>query len=339
VVLKQKANGNPTSDNFEVKSVSLPQIKNEGDVLVHVLYLSVDPYMRGRIGSDSDKSSSNPLQPGEVIVGATVGEVISSNNSNFAVGDLVHAYSGWREYYVLQGNDITKINNSFGIPLEKYVGVMGMTGLTSYYGLVYVGEVKKGDQVLVSGGAGAVGSVVGQIAKIFGCRVVGIAGGKAKCKYMKEELEFDDVIDYKEEKDIKKALHTALPNGVDVYYDNVGGEISDSVIPLINRKARIVICGQISTYNMPNNVIPTGPRLLHHLLWKSAKMQGFLVQDFEDKDDQTFNQLGKWISEGKLKSKEDIVDGIDQAPSAFLKLFQGENFGKQVVKIGDRLTK
>jgi len=289
--------------------------------------------------SDSDKSSSKPLQPGDVIVGATVGEIISSNNSKFVCGDLVHAYSGWREYYVLPGNDVTKINNSFGIPLEKYVGVMGMTGLTSYYGLVYVGEVKKGDQVVVSGGAGAVGSVVGQIAKIYGCRVIGIAGGKDKCKYMKEDLLFDEVIDYKEEKDLKKALQKTLTHGVDVYYDNVGGEISDQIIPFINRKARIVICGQISTYNAANNIQPTGPRLLHHLLWKSAKMQGFLVQDFEDKDEQTFNQLGSWIAEGKLKSKEDVLDGIDQAPTAFLKLFKGENFGKQVVKIGDRLTK
>jgi len=274
-----------------------------------------------------------------VIVGETIGEVISSNNSKFVIGDIVTAFSGWREYYVLPGSEVTKINNSSRLPLEKYISVMGMPGLTAFYGLVYIAEVKQGDQVVVSGAAGAVGSLVGQMAKIFGCRVIGIAGGKAKCKFLKEELAYDEVIDYKEEKDLKAALQKTLPHGVDVYFDNVGGEVSDAVISLINRKARIVICGQISTYNAPDHGQPTGPRLLHHLLWKSAKMQGFLFKDFQEKDEQAFNQLRAWISEGKLKSKENIVDGLDKAPEAFIGLFRGENIGKQVVKVGDPLTK
>jgi len=339
VVLKQNANGIATKDNFEVQTVNLPVLRNHGEVLVHTLYLSVDPYIRGMIGTDPEKSLTTTLKPGEVIVGMTIGEIVESRNPKLLIGDIVRADSGWKEYYVLPGRDVTKINNNIGLPLEKYLSILGMPGLTAFHGLIHVAEIKQREHVVVSAGAGAVGSIVGQIAKIYGCRVVGIAGGKTKCKYMKAELGYDEVIDYKEEKDLNKALLKHLPHGVDIYYDNVGGEISDAVIPHINRKARIVIGGQMSTYNVSKDKELTGPRLLHHLLWKSAKMQGFLYSDFEEHHEKALKQLRAWIAEDRLESKEDVVEGIDHAPDAFVKLFKCESFGKQVVKVGDQLTK
>jgi NADPH-dependent curcumin reductase CurA len=333
VVLRKRAQGKPTVDNFEVVEADVPR-PAEGEVLVRTLVLSVDPYMRGRIGGDAGRSSSQPLDEGAVIVGATVGEVVESRSDAYQKGDIVHAYSGWREYYTKPAGDVERVHTEFGQPLEKFVGVLGMTGLTSYYGLVYVGQPKAGETVVVSGAAGAVGSVVVQVAKILGCRVVGLAGSPAKCEYLRE-LGADVAINYKTE-DVPSALDAAAPDGVDVYYDNTGGVITDAVLPRINRRARIVVCGQISDYNAEDGKPSLGPRLLHHLLWKSARMEGFLVQDFEEKDQETYARLAGWMNEGRLTSREDAVRGLDQAPAAFVRLFDGANFGKQVVLVADR---
>jgi len=298
---------------------------------VEVLVLSLDPYMRGRISSDPSKNSRGTVMPlGSVIPGASVGRVIASRAEGVPCGALVHCYSGWKAHYTALASQVDLIEDT-GLPLEKYVGVLGMTGLTSFYGLTYVGQAKAGETVVVSGAAGAVGSVVVQIARIYGCRVVAIASA-SKLDYL-HSLGVDAAIAYDQPAaELQVQLASALPGGVDVYFDNTGGTTSDLVIPLINKKARIVICGQISTYN---DVAPTmGPRLLHHLLWKSARMEGFLVQDFQDKDKETHAQLCTWIKEGKLKSREDVISGgLREAPKAFLKLFDGSNLGKLVIKM------
>jgi NADPH-dependent curcumin reductase CurA len=302
---------------------------NDGEVLIKVLYLSLDPAMRGWM--NEGRSYIPPVQIGEVMRAGGAGKVVASKHPSFIAGDFAYGTLGIQEYATLQGSDLTKLDTS-KISLPVYLGALGMPGMTAYFGLLDVGKAKAGDTVVVSGAAGAVGTVVGQIAKIKGCRVIGIAGGKAKCDYLVQDLGFDAAIDYKSE-DVKKALRQHCPKGVDVYFDNVGGDILDAVLTQLARHARIVICGAISQYNSTTGV--KGPANYMTLLVNRASMIGMVVFDYADRYPEAMQEMAVWIAAGKLKTREDIVSGIEKFPDTLLKLFKGENFGKLVLKVAD----
>jgi NADPH-dependent curcumin reductase CurA len=297
------------------------------EVLVRTLYLSVDPYMRGRM--NDRKSYIPPFAVNEVIKGGGIGEVVESRFPSLQPGDLVTGMLGWELYSVARAQELTKIDPKLK-PVTTALGMLGMPGLTAYFGLLDIGRPIEGETVVVSGAAGAVGMTVCQLARIKGCRVVGIAGSDEKNRYLERELSVDKTVNYKRD-DTFQALKNACPDGVDVYFDNVGGQISDAVLPLINKGARIPICGQISMYNL--ETLDVGPRVQPYLLVKSALMQGFIITDYASRFSEGINQLLRWYSEGKLKYAENIVEGFENAPRAFLGLFKGENLGKQLVKI------
>jgi NADPH-dependent curcumin reductase len=298
-----------------------------GEVLVKVLYISLDPAMRGWM--NEGKSYIPPVGLGEVMRAGGIGRVIASNDQSLAVGDTVVGLTGIQEYVIARAKELNRVDPRLA-PLPRYLGALGMPGITAYFGLLDICNPKEGETVVVSGAAGAVGAVVGQIAKIKGCRVVGIAGGADKCSYLIEELGFDAAIDYKNE-DVYKALKQHCPKGIDVYFDNVGGEILDIVLSLLARRARISICGAISQYNNLEGV--QGPKNYLSLLVNHARMEGFVVFDYAARYGEAMEALGKWMAEGKLKAREDIVEGIENFPEALLKLFTGENFGKLVLKV------
>ena len=326
--LVSRPNGTPTADNFKIVDAATPTPK-DGEVLVRALYLSVDPYMRGRM---SDRPSyTPPFQLNETMGGANVAQVVESKFDGLQKGDIVMGHLLWQKYAVAPGKELLKVDPNRA-PISTALGVLGMTGLTAYFGLLKLTEPKAGETVVVSGAAGAVGSVVGQLAKIKGCRVVGIAGSDEKNDYLRDELGFDATINYKQG-DVAASLAEACPNGIDVYFDNVGGEISDAVLALINHGARISICGQISMYNLEKP--DEGPRVQPILLTKSAKMQGFIVSDFAADFAEGREQLTQWFEAGQLKYAENIVEGFDNTPDAFLGLFEGDNTGKQLVKVGE----
>lgn len=318
----------PTYENFELVTNSLPTI-NEGELLIRTIYLSVDPYMRGRM--NGVKTYVDPFQLNEVLIGGVVGEVVESKNNDFKTGEIVEGRLGWSDFSVSNGSNIRKIDPTLA-PISTSLGVVGMPGLTAYFGLLDIGKAKEGETVVISGAAGAVGMVAGQIAKIKGCRVIGIAGSEEKVNYLSNQLGFDQTINYKTE-NVLDALKAACPSGVDIYFDNVGGEISDAVIKLINYKARIIVCGQISQYN--NEQIETGPRIQGQLIQRSALMQGFIVSDYADRFGEGYRQLGKWVKEGRLQYRENVVDGLENAPDAFIGLFRGDNIGKQLVRVSE----
>jgi len=320
-----RPSGLPSSDNFQLVESDIPQ-PNDGEVLIRTTYISVDPYLRGRMREG--KSYVPPFELGQVIQSGVVGEVLESRSGAFKPGDIVAGMGGWELYNVINARELRKVPPGF--PPSTSLGVLGITGLTAYFGLLDIGQPKEGETVLVSGAAGAVGMTVCQIAKIKGCRVVGIAGGAEKTRYLSEELGVDAVVDYKAG-NVSEALKNSCPKGVDVYFDNVGGEISDAVMPLINHAARIVICGLISIYN--DLQLNTGMRPQPFLLINSALMQGFIVTDYEARFFEGVMQLGKWFAEGKLKHAESIVEGFENTPAAFIGLFKGENLGKQIVRI------
>lgn len=326
--LVSRPQGKPTTDNFKIVDAPMP-VPQDGEALVRALYLSVDPYMRGRM-SDR-KSYVPPFGLNETIGGAAVGQVVESKFDGLKTGDIVMGHLLWQRYATAPGKELLKIDPQRA-PITTALGVLGMTGLTAYFGLLEIGQPREGETVVVSGAAGAVGSVVGQIAKIKNCRVVGIAGSDEKTAYLREELGFDAAINYKTE-DVPAALKEACPNGVDVYFDNVGGEISEAAMALIRHGARIPICGQIALYNLEKP--DTGPRVQSQLLINSARMQGFIVGDFAAHFAAGREQLAQWLDESKLKYAENIVDGFENTPQAFLGLFTGENLGKQLVKIAD----
>lgn len=313
-----------TDWNFVEEPVKQP---NEGEVLVKVLYLSLDPAMRGWM--NEGKSYVAPVQIGEVMRAGGVGEVLASRHGDFKAGDHVQGTLGIQEYATLEGQLLRKIDLKTAA-LPVHLGALGMPGMTAYFGLLDVGRLKPGDTVVVSGAAGAVGSVVGQIAKIKGCRAVGIAGGKQKCDYIVSELGFDAAIDYKSE-DVKKALRQHCPRGVDVYFDNVGGDILDIVLTQLARGARIVLCGAISQYNSTAGV--KGPANYLSLLVNRASMQGMVVFDYHDRFAPAMQEMAGWIAAGRLKTREDIVSGLETFPETLLKLFKGENLGKLVLKV------
>ena len=326
--LVSRPTGTPTTDNFKIADALTPQPK-DGEVLVRALYLSVDPYMRGRM-SDR-KSYVPPFQLNETMGGAVVGQVVESKFDGLEKGDIVMGHLLWQKFAVAPGQELLKVDPNRA-PISTALGVLGITGLTAYFGLLKIAAPKEGETVVVSGAAGAVGSVVGQLAKIKGCRVAGIAGSDEKNAYLRDELGFDATINYKTD-DVTAVLKDACPDGVDVYFDNVGGEISDAVLKLINHGARISVCGQISMYNLEKPDQGMRPQPL--LLTNSAKMQGFIVSDFSADFAQGREQLTQWFSAGKLKYAENIVEGFENTPDAFLGLFEGENTGKQLVKVGE----
>jgi NADPH-dependent curcumin reductase CurA len=320
--------GLPAPQNFQIADSEVPQL-SDGEVLVRTLYISVDPYLRGRMREG--RSYVPPFEIGEVIMSGVVGQVVESRAPEFAAGDIVTGMLGWRLYNVAKPGELRKIDPKLA-PVTTALGVLGVTGLTAYFGLLDIGQPKEGETVVVSGAAGAVGMTVCQIAKIKGCRVVGIAGSDHKNKYLSDELGVDAVINYKTEK-VAEALKAACPDRIDVYFDNVGGEISDAVFPLLNQGARIVICGQISLYNLDKPDV--GPRPQPYLLVNSALMKGFIITGYGPRFAEGVTQLAQWLTAGKLKYAETIVEGFENTPQAFIGLFSGDNLGKQIVKVGE----
>ncbi|MCP3030979.1 NADP-dependent oxidoreductase [Halobacillus sp. A1] len=327
IQLVERPEGTPNHDHLKVMNTNIPE-PQQGELLLKTLYVSVDPYMRGRM--NEGKSYIPPFQLNEAISGGAVAQVTESNSPEFEKGDIVTGSLDWKEYSTVKAESVRKVDPSLG-PVTTSLGILGMPGLTAYFGLTDIGQPKEGETLVVSGAAGAVGSAVVQIGKIYGCRVVGIAGTDEKTSYLKEELGVDVAIDYKKE-NVKEALEAACPNGVDVYFDNVGGSISDALYPLLNKFARIIQCGAISSYNTPND---QGPRIHMHLIKASALVKGFTVGDYQDRFKEGFDHLSSWVKDGKLTYEETIQEGFEQIPDAFFGLFKGENLGKQLVKVAD----
>lgn len=321
--------GMPKESDFKLVETPVPS-PNAGEMIVKSLYISVDPYMRGRM--NDAKSYAAPVEIGGVMVGGVVGQVIESNNPKFKAGDIVQGEFGWQEYALSNGQGVRKVDPSIA-PISTAIGILGMPGLTAYFGLLDIGQPKAGETVVVSGAAGAVGMAVGQIAKIKGCRVVGIAGTDEKVKYLVDELGFDGAFNYKTTKNYVEELKKLCPKGIDVYFDNVGGAITDAVVPLLNVKGRMSICGQISQYNVEKPEM--GPRWLWAMIVKQARVEGFLVFQFFDKFGPAAAEMAGWIKEGKLKYREDIVEGFENLPRAFIGMLQGDNTGKRLVKVAD----
>lgn len=327
ITLNSRPVGTPRLSDFKFVEEEMPLLKN-GEILLKTKFVSVDPYLRGRM-SDA-KSYVPPFELQKAMNSGVVAEVVESQNDKYKVGDFVTGSLDWKEFQTSSGKNLLKVDNG-AAPLSNYLGVLGMTGLTAYFGLTEIGKPQKGETIVVSGAAGAVGSVVGQIGKIFGCRVVGIAGSEEKVEMLKTKFGFDAAINYNTTENMTKAISEACPDGVDIYFDNVGGTISDSVHANINRLGRIVVCGAISAYN--DTSIPQGPRVEHFLIRKSALMQGFIVSNYAEKFPDGMKQLSQWLSEGKLTATETIVEGFKNIPQAFLDLFEGKNKGKMIVKI------
>jgi len=313
--------------DFKWTTEAVPQLK-DGELLVHNRYLSLDPTNRG--WANEIDTYLPAVRLGDVMRGGAIGEVEESRNPNYKPGDFVSGLLGWQEYAITNGTGISKLPNIPGVPMTAHLGLFGHIGLTAYYGLLDVGQPKAGETLVVSAAAGAVGSLVGQIGKIVGCRVVGIAGSDEKCRWLTEDLGFDATINYKKEK-ISEGLKRTCPKGIDVDFENVGGEILDAVLAQINLGARISLCGMISQYNATEPV--PGPYNLVMLVVRRARIQGFLVSDYMDRAAEAMTALGRWLMEGKIKYRVDIVEGLEEAPRAVNKLFEGSSTGKLVVKI------
>jgi NADPH-dependent curcumin reductase CurA len=326
VVLASRPEGEPQLSNFRVETTSLPDVP-PGRILVKNLYLSIDPYMRGRM---SDRQSyAKPVGIGEVMVGGTVSRVVESKAPGTKVGDLVVGYGGWQDYAVFDptGQGVLRIPSD--LPPSTALGVAGMPGATAYFGLLKIGEPKPGETVVVSAASGAVGSVVGQIAKILGCRAVGVAGGPAKCEYVTEQLGFDACIDHRSPS-MAEELKRACPEGIDVYFENVGGKVLEAVAPLLNAGSRVPICGFISQYNEQD---PVSPFTVLGALPNPPVHRFFLVWEWPDEYPAAVEKLAGWVREGKLKYTEDVTEGLEQAPRALIGVLRGENFGKKIIKL------
>lgn len=331
IVLSSRPVGPPTVENFRLEALSVPT-PGTGQMLLRTIFLSLDPYMRGRM-SDAP-SYAPPVAVGDVMVGGAVSRVQDSRHPDYRDGDLVLAYSGWQDYALSDGTGLIRLDASLSHP-SLALGVLGMPGFTAYMGLLDIGRPEAGETVVVAAASGAVGSVVGQIAGIKGCRVVGITGAADKCCYVMEELGFDACIN-RHRFDFVGQLAAACPNGIDVYFEEVGGAVFDAVLPLLNVRARVPLCGLIAHYN--DIALPPGPDrlvlLTRTLLTRRIKMQGFIIfDDYGDRYDEFFRQMSAWVAEGRIKYREDIVVGLDKAPAAFIGLLEGKNFGKLVVKV------
>jgi NADPH-dependent curcumin reductase CurA len=328
LLLQKRPIGLPEKDTWKLVETDIPSPK-DGEILVQCEYVSLDPAMRGWI--NEGKSYIAPVEINDVMRAGGVGKVIESNNPAFNVGDFVYGQTGIQQFILTDGKGYHKIDPSLA-PLTMYLGTLGMPGMTAYFGILEVGELKEGDAVLVSGAAGAVGSIVGQIAKIKGCPVIGMAGGADKCKYLIEELGFDGAIDYKND-NIATKLKEYFPKGIDVYFDNVGGEILDLALGRLAMHGRIVICGAISQYN--NKTAIKGPSNYLSLLVNRGTMRGMVVFDYAKDYQKAAMQMGQWMMQGKLKSKEDVYEGIENFYDTFLRLFSGEKLGKLVLKVSE----
>ena len=325
VLLASRPKGSVSEENFRIVDAAMPK-PGPGEVLVKNEWLSLDPYMRGRM--NEAKSYTAPVAIGEVMVGQTVGEVIESLDSALKPGDKVLSSLGWQLYGASKGKALRKIDVTRA-PATYYLGLLGMPGTTAWFGLTEIGKPKKGETLVVSAASGAVGSVVGQLARIMGCRVVGIAGGRAKCDYVAGELGFDACIDYKND-DVSARLRELCPKGVDVYFENVGGALLDALFAVMNLYSRIVICGLLAEYNATE---PYGYKRLRSILVNRIRMQGMIVFDWHDRYDEAIEALAGYLAAGKLKYRESIVEGLDNAPRGLIGLLKGENFGKQLVRL------
>ncbi|EGQ9882737.1 NADP-dependent oxidoreductase [Vibrio vulnificus] len=330
IVLASRPVGAPTAENFALTQSDIPT-PAQGEMLLRSVYLSLDPYMRGRM-SDA-KSYAEPVGIDEVMVGGTVCQVEASNHAEFEVGEWVLAYTGWQDYALSNGEGLIKLGKQPSHP-SYALGVMGMPGFTAYMGLLDIGQPKEGDTLVVAAATGAVGSMVGQIGKLKGCRVIGIAGGEEKCQFAKDTLGFDECIDHKAA-DFAEQLAKACHNGIDIYFENVGGKVFDAVMPLLNTGARIPLCGLISQYNATS--LPEGPdrmsMLMAQLLIKRIKMQGFIIfDDYGHRYGEFAADMTQWLAQGKIHYREHLVQGLENAPDAFIGLLEGKNFGKMVVQ-------
>ncbi|MBO0213476.1 NADP-dependent oxidoreductase [Vibrio sp. Vb2880] len=336
IVLASRPVGAPTKQDFRLETVTQPQ-PGEGEVLLRTIYLSLDPYMRGRM-SDA-KSYADPVALNAVMVGGTVCQVEVSHHPDFAVGEWVLAYTGWQRYAISNGDGLLKLGTQPTHP-SFALGIMGMPGFTAYMGLLDIGQPKAGETIVVAAATGPVGATVGQIGKIKGCRVVGVAGGEDKCRHAVDVLGFDACIDHKAD-DFAEQLAQACPQGIDVYFENVGGKVFDAVMPLLNTKARIPLCGLVSQYNA--TALPEGPdrlsSLMGMLLVKRIKMQGFIIfDDYGHRYNEFAQDMSQWLAEGKMQYREQIVPGLAQAPTAFMGLLEGKNFGKLVIEVNTPLS-
>lgn len=330
IVLAARPVGEPKPSDFKLIEEPVAE-PGDGQVLLRTLYLSLDPYMRGRM-SDAP-SYAAPVEIGGVMVGGTVSEVLRSNIPSLSPGDIVEGRSGWQTYEVTDDRWLRKVDPALG-PVSTALGVLGMPGMTAYTGLLNIGQPKPGETVVVAAAAGAVGSIVGQIAKIKGCRAIGIAGGQRKCDFVVRELGFDACLDHRGP-DLARRLKEACPAGIDVYFENVGGAVFDAVLPLLNPFARVPVCGLIAHYN--ETAPPPGPdrlpMLMGRVLRSRLTLRGFIVGDFAEQHTEFLEQASRWFRDGRLKYREDIVEGLEKAPEAFVGLFRGENFGKLLVRV------
>ncbi|MBM3091959.1 zinc-binding dehydrogenase [Ensifer sp. T173] len=333
ILLASRPDGKPRQDNFRIGHSAIPE-PADGQVLLKIVYLSLDPYMRGRM--NAGKSYARPVEIGDVMEGGTVARVVRSRHPDFAEGDFVLSHSGWQAYAVSDGAALRRLDPS-AAPLSTALGVLGMPGFTAYSGLLTIGKPKAGETVVVAAASGAVGSAVGQIARIKGARAVGIAGGAAKCAFVRDELGFDAVIDH-HAADFPEQLAAACPGGIDVYFENVGGHVWDAVFPLLNDFARIPVCGLIAQYNSRPGEQTGGDRLplvMRDVLSKSLQIRGFIQREFVDQRPDFYREMAGWITSGQIRYREDIVDGLDNAPTAFIGLLEGHNFGKLVIRVAD----
>jgi NADPH-dependent curcumin reductase len=330
IVLARRPRGAPTAEDFRLERVPVPE-PAQGQVLLRTRYLSLDPYMRGRM--NEGPSYAPPVEIGATMAGQTVSVVQSSGVRAFQAGDLVVANVGWQDYGLSDGHDLVKIDASVPQP-SNALGVLGMPGLTAYVGLLDIGQPKAGETVVVAAATGAVGAVVGQIARIHGCRVVGVAGGREKCDYARQTLGFDDCLDHRAP-ELRERLASACPNGIDVYFESVGGAVLAAVVPLLNVGARVPVCGLIAWYNLerlPEGVDHT-PQLLTAVLRKRLKLQGFIIFDHYRRMSAFQQEMSGWLREGRVKYREEVIDGLENAPRGLIGLLQGENFGKLVVRV------
>jgi NADPH-dependent curcumin reductase CurA len=329
-ILARRPVGLPTTEDVVMQEVAVPE-PGPGEIVIRNLYMSLDPAIRGWMSDEPNYIE--PIPVGSPVWATTIGRVAQSNSPDFAEGDVVLGMNAWEDFSLMPAAAATKLEDTFGLPLTNFLGVLGPTGMTAYFGLLDVGKPEAGETLLVSGAAGAVGSVVGQIGKILGCRVVGTAGSDEKCQWLLDDCGFDEVFNYHTCGDLTEAVRQHCPDGVDIYWDNVGGEMLDAVLLNLAERARIVFCGWIATYNDPEK--RPGPKNLWQLLAKSARMEGFVVKSYIERFPEGIGAMGQWLAEGRISHKEHVVDGLENALDAFHMLFDGRNTGKLIVRIAE----